>query len=227
MPLAQHFRWELLDRAITCKQSGRSLRADALDAGIAVGGVADEREIVGYQFRIDAELRSHAVSIANHLASPIDLHDAIPANALRKSLSGVQMQIFSTRASFDAISAAEANASSASSSIIAQTANPHRSQCVLERLELRAKRRIDTLSRFVAVPKLVTKRLDDVIGGDADVRGAFVDHLQHGIEHADDGAESSILSVGEATQSVKMTEELVGSVDQMNDHGSSYFIRPE
>ena len=38
---------------------------------------------------------------------------------------------------------------------------------VCERLELREKRGIDSISRFVAVPKPVAEGLDNVIGGDA------------------------------------------------------------
>jgi hypothetical protein len=50
------------------------------------------------------------------------------------------------------------------------------------------------------------------------VRGTLADHLQHGIEHSDNRPESSLLTIGEATQSIEMAEELVRSVDQMNDH---------
>jgi hypothetical protein len=50
------------------------------------------------------------------------------------------------------------------------------------------------------------------------VRGTLADHLQHGIEHARNRPESSLLPVGEATQSIEMAEEFVGSVDQVNDH---------
>ena len=91
-------------------------------------------------------------------------------------------------------------------------------QRAFERLELREKRRIDTFARLIAAPKLVTKRFDDVIGGYAEVRRSFVDHLQYRVEHADDGAESAILPAGRATQSVKVTEEFVGPVDQVDDH---------
>jgi hypothetical protein len=44
------------------------------------------------------------------------------------------------------------------------------------------------------------------------------DHLPYGIEHSDNGAESTVLTLCEATKAVKMSKELIGSVDQMNDH---------
>ena len=64
-----------------------------------------------------------------------------------------------------------------------------------------------------------------MIGGYAQVRGTLVDHLHHGIEHPGNRSESSLLPRGEATQSIEMAEELVGSVDQMNDHDVSFDVR--
>ena len=59
-----------------------------VDAGIAVGGVADQREIVGDQRRIDAELLAHGRGVADRLGAAIHLHDAIVAHALREILVG-------------------------------------------------------------------------------------------------------------------------------------------
>ena len=86
----------------------------------------------------------------------------------------------------------------------------------------RSKRRIDAVAGFVAGPQLVAKRFDDVIGRDADVRGAFLDHLQHRMQHAIDRAQRPVLALVEAAQAVEMTEQLVGAVDEMNDHGRYY-----
>ena len=52
-------------------------------------------------------------------------------------------------------------------------------------MELRPQRGLDALAGLVAGPQLVAERLDDVIGRDADVRAAALDHLQHGVQHAD------------------------------------------
>ena len=66
-----------------------------------------------------------AVGIANLPALAVDLHDAaVRTTHCARSLSGVQMQTFSTRGSAAARRAADASASSASSSTIAQTVTP-------------------------------------------------------------------------------------------------------
>ena len=61
----------------------------------------------------------------------------------------------------------------------------HRGQRLFERMELREQRRLDALAGLVARPEVVAERLDDVIGRDADVRRALLQHLQHRVQHAD------------------------------------------
>ena len=78
--------------------------------------------------------------------------------------------------------------------------------------------RLDALAGLVARPQVVAERLDDVIGGDADVRGALLDHLQHRVQHADHRAERPVLALVEAPQAVEVTEQLVRPVDEMDDH---------
>ena len=67
------------------------------------------------------ELLTYAFRIADLLASTD--HPVVP-DGLDRSLSGVQIQTFSTASSSAAMRAADASASSASSSIIGQTATP-------------------------------------------------------------------------------------------------------
>src|SRR5215813_74396 len=57
-----------------------------------------------------------------------------------------------------------------------------------------------------------------MIGGHTEMSGAFLDHLEHGIQHADDRAEGAISSLVEAARSVEVTEQLVGAIDQVDDH---------
>ncbi len=57
-----------------------------------------------------------------------------------------------------------------------------------------------------------------MIGGDAYVRRTLADHLKYGIENSGNRTESSLFATGGATQSIEMAEELVSSVNQMNDH---------
>src|SRR5258705_2905436 len=67
---------------------------------------------------------------------------------------------------------------------------------------------------------MVAERFDDVVGGDADMRRARLDDLQHRPQHADDGRGRGILSLRTAAGAVEVAEQLVGSVDEMDDHGT-------
>jgi hypothetical protein len=49
------------------------------------------------------------------------------------------------------------------------------------------------------------------------VSGSTLDHLQDSIQNADHRAEGPILSLVETAKAVKMPEQLVRAVDQMND----------
>ena len=95
--------------------------------------------------------------------------------------------------------------------------NAHRRERLLERMELREQRGLDAGAGLVVRPKPIAKRLDHVVGGDAEVRVAVLDHLENGLQHADDGAVRAVLAFGEPAQAVEVTEELVGAVDEMND----------
>src|SRR5215467_3202951 len=57
-----------------------------------------------------------------------------------------------------------------------------------------------------------------MIGGHPKMSGALLDHLEHGIQHADDRAEGAILSLVEAARAVEVTEQLIGAIDQVDDH---------
>ena len=94
----------------------------------------------------------------------------------------------------------------------------HRDQRLLERMELRPQRRLDALPGLVARPELVAERLDHVVGGNADVGRALLDHLEHRLQHTDHRAERPVAALSEAAQAVEMAEQLVGAVDQMDDH---------
>src|SRR5229473_6364810 len=85
-------------------------------------------------------------------------------------------------------------------------------------MELRVQRALNAFTRLVPAPKLVAEGFDDMVRRNAQVRRAFLDHLQGGVEHTHDGAERPILVLGEATQTIEMAEKLVCTVDEMNDH---------
>jgi hypothetical protein len=56
-----------------------------------------------------------------------------------------------------------------------------------------------------------------VVGGDADVRRAFLDHLQHGVQHAGYRGEGLVFALVETALAVEVAEELVRPVDEMDD----------
>jgi len=57
-----------------------------------------------------------------------------------------------------------------------------------------------------------------VVCGNADVRGVSFDRLQHRVQHTGNRAEGRVVAFGESAQAVEMTEQLVGAVDEMDDH---------
>jgi len=94
----------------------------------------------------------------------------------------------------------------------------HRGQCLLEWVELGEERGLDTFARLVAGPEVVAEGLDDVVGRDPDVGRFVLDHLQHGMQHSRDGAVRLVLAFVEAALAVEVTEQLVGAVEDVNDH---------
>jgi hypothetical protein len=93
-------------------------------------------------------------------------------------------------------------------------------------MELRHERRIDPVAGLVSTPELVTKRLDDMIGRNTQVRGALLDHLQDGAEHTGDRGVGLVLPLVESAQAIEMAEELVSAVDEMNDHEAAVVSAP-
>ena len=55
----------------------------------------------------------------------------------------------------------------------------HRRERLFERMELREQRGLDACAGLVAGPEPIAKRFDDVIGRDAEIGGAVLDHLEH------------------------------------------------
>src|SRR5262249_55561059 len=94
----------------------------------------------------------------------------------------------------------------------------HRRERLLERVELRPKRALDALPGLVAPPEVVAEGLDDVVRRDAEVRRAPLDHLRDRVEHARDRAHRPILPLRGAPGAVEVAEELVGPVEEMDDH---------
>src|SRR5437588_4704144 len=122
--IAEYGGGEVHDDAVAVQQPGGGFRTDPLNARIAVRRVADEREEVGNEDGVDPNFsRTPSASrILRLLRSTCTTRS--PWTHCARSLSGVQMQIFSTSSLPDAIRAADASPSSASSSVMGQTATP-------------------------------------------------------------------------------------------------------
>src|SRR5262249_41366816 len=85
-----------------------------------------------------------------------------------------------------------------------------------ERRKLRLQTGAAAFPVFVPAPHPVPERLDDVIGCDAEVRRAAVDHRQHRGEDAAHRADLAPLRVARSRHGVEMTEQFVCPVDQVN-----------
>src|SRR5438270_6635803 len=83
LPLfAKDVRRKIFNRAVSIQKPGRGFRADARNARIAVGRIADEPEQIRNERRIDPEFFADRRRITNDLPPPVDLHDPRPAYAL-------------------------------------------------------------------------------------------------------------------------------------------------
>ena len=155
---------------------------------------------------IDPELFADPGRIANDVAPAIDLHHARIPHALR--------QILVRRPDGDFLDplVLRREMRGRSERIIGfeldhrPDDNAHRRERLLERMELREQRGLDAVAGLVIRPKPIAKRLDHMVGGDAEVSVAALDQLKHGLQHADNGAVRAVLAFGEPAQPVKVTE---------------------
>ena len=81
-------RGDRLEMLVAGENHGGALAAPSVDAGIAVGRVADEREQVGYRARTDAELRHDTRLVGDGAVAAVHPDDVRPHDALSKVLVG-------------------------------------------------------------------------------------------------------------------------------------------
>ena len=141
-----------------------------------------------------------------------------PRTHWARSLSFAQMQTFSTRGVFGGEVGGRGEGVVSFELDHRPDCDSHRGERILEREKLRVEHAIDSLARLVVRPELVAEGLDHVVGGHADMGRAGLDHLQHGVQHASNGAEWFVFSLVPAALAVEVAEKLVGAVDQVNDH---------
>jgi len=78
--------------------------------------------------------------------------------------------------------------------------------------------RLNPSACFVFGPQVIAKGLNDVIGSDANVCCAFINHLQYTMQYADSRAKWFVLALVESPLPVKVAKEFIGPVDKVNDH---------
>jgi hypothetical protein len=208
-----------LEALVAGEHGGRGLCAPARQAGIAVRAVAHQGEPVRNRRGRDTELSAHSLLVAHLARAPIELDDPGAADALR--------QVLVRRAHDDLVDTPVAlghrrrRGQRVVGLELDHRPDDHaeRPQRVFQRLELRAKQRIDPLAGLVAGPERIAKGLDDVIGGHAHMRGPALEHAK---DRSDDPAHRSQLRrrapVEGRRRREEIAEQLVGPVDQMDDH---------
>src|SRR5207237_5140048 len=117
----------------------------------------------------------------------IELHDALAIDALAQILIGrADDHLFDAR---DPRGARRGRRERVIRLELLHRPDPdaHLTQCVLERMKLRQQLRFYALARFVSGPEVVAERLDDVIGRDAEVGCATLEHAQDRAQYPHDG----------------------------------------
>src|SRR5688572_32585687 len=71
---------------MTVDETGSGFRAAAGNAGVTIGRVTNEREIVRNKFRRHTKLFTHSIGVANLIAASINLHYPVSNNALPEIL---------------------------------------------------------------------------------------------------------------------------------------------
>src|SRR5215470_10680599 len=134
---------------MTLDQQRRRLGSKSRDSWIAIGGVPYQSEIVWDSRRWDTELGQDGLRVANGTALPIDLHDALPYDALRKILvRGPDADLLDPRVLRGQVSRRRER-------VVGLELHhgphddSHRLQRLLERMELREERAVDTLPGLV------------------------------------------------------------------------------
>src|SRR6185436_985015 len=81
---------------------------------------------------------------------------------------------------------------------------------------------VDPFAGLVPGPEVVAERLDDVVGRDAHVRGAGLEHLEDAVQDAGGGGVRALRLrlAARASQAVELAEQLVRAVDEVDDHES-------
>src|SRR6266853_3158365 len=220
-PLAEHTRWELFDGTVAADETCRGHLTDPRNARIPVCGVTNQGEEVRDQMRRHSEFLAHTLRIAYDFRLAVHLNHPLATHALRQILVGCPDAYLAYPVVFGGESRRGGERIVGFQLDHGPYRHSQRAERILERMKLREQCRLDAVTGLVVGPKSITEGFDDVIGRNSQMRRSFLDHLQHGMEHAVYGAEGSIVALAEAAQTVEVAEQLVGAVNEMNDHAVS------
>ena len=164
----------------------------------------------------DAELSHHAGFVHDDVGAPVQLHDAGASHALRQVLVGCADQHL-----LDARIRRRLHRRRGQRIVRlvfdhGPDRDPERLQHFFEQPELRQEVGVDARAGLVSRPQAVAERLDDVIGGDAHVRGAAIDHAEDRADDAAHGADLTAVLVARRGHGVEVPEQLIRAVDEVN-----------
>ena len=220
VPVAR-VRRDVLDMGPPGQDGGGRLGSPARQSGKPVRAVADERQVVGDGGRADPELGGDTAFVDQHVLAAVQLHHPGPAHALAQVLVG--------RADDDLLhlGVLVGHFGAAGQRVVGLELDhrPHQhpqgTEGLLERPGLGPQIGIDAFTRLVPGPQVVAERLDDVVGGHADVGGPLPQQLQHRADHPPHRGHLVPGRVAMGRRAEEVAEQLVGPVDQVHLHGKS------
>ena len=197
---------------------GGGLRAPARQAGEPVGAVADEGQPVRDAGRRHAVLGPHRGFVEGRVVTAVELHDPRVADALGEVLVG--------GADHDPFHAGvgDRDGRRGGQRVVGfeRDLGPHRDAERVERVfedgELGEEGRFDSFAGLVSGPEIVAERLDDVVGGDADVGRALLEELQDREDDAPGRADVDPVGRSVLGHREVVAEQLVGAVDEVGLH---------
>ncbi len=214
-------RRDLLEVQVVREHRRRRLRAPAGDAGKPIRGITHQRQVVRDGRRWNPELRDHAGLVADRRGPAVELDHPVTDDALAEVLvRGADDRLI------DAL-VGGADGGRTGESVVGFDVDhrphrdPERTEGVLQHRELREQLRVHALTGLVAGPELVAKRLDHVIGRDTDVGRTSFEHHQHGAHNAARRRHLHAVRVEVGRNGEVVTEQLVGSVDEVDLHGGA------
>ena len=206
---------------IAGQDCGGGFGAPSGEAGVAVGAVADDGEVVGDGCGRDAEFGDDAGFVAHDVLAAIELDDAGADDTLA--------EIFVGRADEDLGDACVLRCfgGSCGEGVIGfefdhgPDFDAHGFESFFKDGKLGEQLRRHAFAGFVAGIEIVAEGFDDVIGGDAEVGCAGFDHRENRRKDTADGADFPAVCVFRGRDGEEVAEEFVGAVDEVRNAEST------